>query len=258
MSLRAMIWAFDQDLPPPEKLVLLALADNAHERTGQCWPGHQLLARKTGYSVRQCKRIIQQLAAGAVPMVFVSTRRYSNGKQGTNVYTLNLAGEAILKPGDAMSPGPGDSCDRPGDICDRDRVTSATSQGDKLSPPYKEDPSIEPPKGSDQRSTKKNARASGPAAAAILSDALRILDWCNSKAHTEFRAWNLDRSPSVSLLAIVAQLEAGHAPADLRAVWARKLREWGAQAHMRQAVRPATVFGDRFAEYLAQCVEAAT
>lgn len=52
MSGKLVGWAFDVErLSPMEKLVLLALADNA-DRAGVCWPSQAELARKTGLGER--------------------------------------------------------------------------------------------------------------------------------------------------------------------------------------------------------------
>lgn len=54
MSIRIMTLAWAVDLPPSEKLVLLALADCANDE-GHCWPGRSSLIAKTG----QCLRTLQ-------------------------------------------------------------------------------------------------------------------------------------------------------------------------------------------------------
>jgi DNA-binding PadR family transcriptional regulator len=54
-----MVW--DLELPPEEKLTLLALADHADHDGGNAHPGVELLARKTGYSVRQIQYNLKKL-----------------------------------------------------------------------------------------------------------------------------------------------------------------------------------------------------
>ena len=54
----SLVW--DADLPPMEKLVLLALADCANDE-GHCWPSATTLARKSGQGERTVRRAIQSL-----------------------------------------------------------------------------------------------------------------------------------------------------------------------------------------------------
>jgi hypothetical protein len=54
--------AWDADLPPMEKLVLLALADCANDQ-GMCWPSAATLGRKSGQGERTVRRCIQSLIA---------------------------------------------------------------------------------------------------------------------------------------------------------------------------------------------------
>ena len=53
-----MVW--EAQLPPMEKLVLLALADCANDE-GHCWPSANTLARKSGQGERTVRRSIQSL-----------------------------------------------------------------------------------------------------------------------------------------------------------------------------------------------------
>lgn len=52
--------AWDADLPPMEKLVLLALADCANDQGG-CWPAVSTIVRKSGQGERTVRRCIQSL-----------------------------------------------------------------------------------------------------------------------------------------------------------------------------------------------------
>jgi hypothetical protein len=58
VSVMAAVWTLD--LPPREKLVLLALADCANDE-GRCWPSASTLARKTGEGERTVRRAVQSL-----------------------------------------------------------------------------------------------------------------------------------------------------------------------------------------------------
>ena len=48
MSFNASKWAWDQDLKPSAKFVLLALADCLNERTGRLNPSISAISEKTG------------------------------------------------------------------------------------------------------------------------------------------------------------------------------------------------------------------
>lgn len=61
MSGRAVGWAFDREgLSPAQKLVLVALADNASD-DGTCWPSQRTLATKTGLANRTVRYALQAL-----------------------------------------------------------------------------------------------------------------------------------------------------------------------------------------------------
>ncbi len=58
MSVRVMAAVWDLPLPPSEKLVLLALADWAHD-DGKCWPSIKAVADKSGVSQRTVQRMLR-------------------------------------------------------------------------------------------------------------------------------------------------------------------------------------------------------
>lgn len=60
MSVRVMAKVWESDLPPMEKLVLLALADAANDE-GQCWPSAATICRKSGQGERTVRRCIRSL-----------------------------------------------------------------------------------------------------------------------------------------------------------------------------------------------------
>ncbi len=59
MSVRVMSAVWDLALPPSEKLVLLALADWAHD-DGRCWPSIKAVAEKSGVSERTVQRMLRE------------------------------------------------------------------------------------------------------------------------------------------------------------------------------------------------------
>ena len=60
MSIRIMSAVWELDLQASEKLVLLALADNANDE-GLCWPSIATIARKCGKGDRSVQQAIQEL-----------------------------------------------------------------------------------------------------------------------------------------------------------------------------------------------------
>ncbi len=66
------------------KLLLIALADHAHDDGGSCYPSSQRLANRLGCSRRHIWTLLQELErAGLVA-------RRSGGHRSTNQYTLRL------------------------------------------------------------------------------------------------------------------------------------------------------------------------
>jgi DNA-binding transcriptional ArsR family regulator len=61
MSVQAMTWAFEQQVTPHAKLVLLALANRANHETGVCHPGQELIARECSMSGRTVRRHLKHL-----------------------------------------------------------------------------------------------------------------------------------------------------------------------------------------------------
>lgn len=56
-----VVW--ELDLPPGEKLVLLALADQANDEGTQCWPSVPTIARRSGQGDRTVRRALEHLEA---------------------------------------------------------------------------------------------------------------------------------------------------------------------------------------------------
>lgn len=61
MSVAAVAWAFEQTLPPNEKVVLLSLADCENGQTALCIPGQEKLAEMSSMSVRSVQRMLAKL-----------------------------------------------------------------------------------------------------------------------------------------------------------------------------------------------------
>jgi len=98
MSLRAMMWAFDQKTGSPvTKLILLKLADNANE-AGVCWPSLNTIARHSEVDRSTVIRHIKNLVdMGLVRII----HRYQEGVALSNHYHLIFEGSGTVPPGDA-------------------------------------------------------------------------------------------------------------------------------------------------------------
>lgn len=107
MSLKALTWAFGQDVGDPyAKLILLALADHHNESYDLCCPRKALLAKAANCDARTVIRKIKLLVEGG----WISCEeRYEKGRQISNCYRLNMS----KSDGDTESP-PGDTADTPG------------------------------------------------------------------------------------------------------------------------------------------------
>src|SRR5699024_1672121 len=88
MSISALNWAFEQDLPHAEKSVLVALAHRA-DKDGYCYPGVELIADMTGASRRT---VIRALSALDDKKLITRSRRHrANGSRTSTAYTLSLS-----------------------------------------------------------------------------------------------------------------------------------------------------------------------
>lgn len=93
MSIRLMTEVWQLDLPHAEKIVLLALADNASD-DGECYPSNATLMKKCGLEERSIRRITSRLEqAGHI------TCHYRNGR--STVYTVH---PGLSVPPDRESP----------------------------------------------------------------------------------------------------------------------------------------------------------
>jgi hypothetical protein len=109
-----MNWAWDQQLSPTPKLILMALADAAND-CGVCWPSVSTVARKCCVSVRTVRRVMQKLAARR--MLLTEQRYRKDGSCSSNRYQLHLEG------GDRLSPAPDRGDITPGQGCEGPPVT---------------------------------------------------------------------------------------------------------------------------------------
>lgn len=88
MTIKAMNWAWEVELPPALKLVLLKLADRAND-DGECWPGQASVAKACGIGARTLVRHIATLEQ--MGLIKTEKRYGDDGKRTTNMYVLSLS-----------------------------------------------------------------------------------------------------------------------------------------------------------------------
>ena len=84
MSIKVMTLVWDLQLPQPEKILLLALADNAYDE-GFCWPSVATHARKASMADRRVRRDMKRLAQAGHLTVIPQT-------QASNTYRVHPGG----------------------------------------------------------------------------------------------------------------------------------------------------------------------
>lgn len=85
-----MTWVWDQDLPPNLKIVLLAIADHSNDQGCEAYPSQDTLSHKTGYTVRQVRRIIDQLVEVGLLEVTKACLPGRRGDRQPNLYQINM------------------------------------------------------------------------------------------------------------------------------------------------------------------------
>lgn len=123
MSLRMLTWAWD-DAPvdnPSDLLVLLALADEANDQGGDCWPSMRRVARRARLSVGAVHKAIGRLEAAGL----VTVERPKIAAPGkSNRYTLVTQRRDSCSPHEQSTDAPrdptvhevnssGENCSRP-------------------------------------------------------------------------------------------------------------------------------------------------
>jgi hypothetical protein len=97
VSVQAITWAYQQDLPMGAKAVLVALANHA-DGDGVCYPGQVRLADMVGCSERALRRYLQALEGA--DLIERTPRRRRDGSRTSDQYQLrgyqpaNVAGSA--------------------------------------------------------------------------------------------------------------------------------------------------------------------
>ncbi len=109
-----MHWAWEQQLVPSLKLVLMALADAADD-SGQCWPSVRTIAAKCCISERTVQRVMKDFKS--MGLLLVEARATTSGRQTSNCYYL-----ALTRYPDKLSPSP-PRCGGEGDTAVTPRVS---------------------------------------------------------------------------------------------------------------------------------------
>ena len=138
MSIKVMTWAWEQELPPLTKLVLMAIADHCDDE-GYAWPGIKGISKKCGVAHRTVQRQVEELQAKGI--LKVEARQRPDGSSSSNGYTVVLNGtiryEGVSESHPPMSeshPGVtevtslGDSGDTPLTVIEPSCETTTTSE----------------------------------------------------------------------------------------------------------------------------------
>jgi len=113
-----MTWAWEQELPPLTKLVLMAIADHCDDE-GYAWPGIKGISKKCGVAHRTVQRQVEELQAKGI--LKVEARQRPDGSSSSNGYTVVLNGTIRYEGVSESHPPMSES--HPG-------VTEVTSLGD--------------------------------------------------------------------------------------------------------------------------------
>jgi len=84
VSIRLVTWAFKQELPCAEKLVLVALAHMA-DKDGKCWPSQAGIAQHCGITRETVNRMVGILVEAGLVRV---ERRFSAKGRAANLYLV--------------------------------------------------------------------------------------------------------------------------------------------------------------------------
>lgn len=171
MSIRAMNWAWAQELPPTPKLILMAFADAANH-VDECWPAIPFVAKKCRVSERTVQRVLRDFET--LNILSISERFTAKGRRTSNVYRLHI--DCETRP-DKLSPSK--NLEQQGDKMSGTTVASdVTLGGDKAmsppEPPYdsKQQPLQFPP----QLSNAERRAVSEQVASLLPEDAQAMLD----------------------------------------------------------------------------------
>lgn len=132
MSIRALNWAWGQEIRPTEKLLLLALSDHSNDEDFTCWPSLTHLAKKTGMDRATVWKSIERLIGMGL------IERIGQSKHGTTLYRI-LTGSCPrqLVAGDNQLPKATSCAGRTGVVAHGNKVVAHGN-------PNHKEPSVEP------------------------------------------------------------------------------------------------------------------
>ena len=88
MSIRMISAAIDLDLSPSDKLILILLANNANDETGDCFPSQSYLAKRSGLSLGHVNRVLKRLKSEGFVDIIPQYR--DDGGRRSNRYRLYM------------------------------------------------------------------------------------------------------------------------------------------------------------------------
>jgi Helix-turn-helix domain len=91
MSIQAVAWALDQDLPARPKLVLVALANHADHTNGYCWLKASTIAKEASCTPRSIYNFVGALVRNGY--IRKALRKGEDGKQRANDYWIMFGRE---------------------------------------------------------------------------------------------------------------------------------------------------------------------
>jgi len=86
MSIQAVGWALDQDVPARPKLVLVAIANHANHADGYCWLNAETIAAEAACTSRSVYRFVGSLVRNGY--VGKARRKGADGRQRANDYWI--------------------------------------------------------------------------------------------------------------------------------------------------------------------------
>ena len=152
MSIKTMMWVWESDLPPIERLVALAYADHADQDGGNIYPSLSTVAKKVGMDRANIVRIRRRLIEKGV---MVQTRATDHRPTCFRMDQSALLASVTETAGEDVEPcllGTAPSVTKTADECERPSVTGTApsvtrplglvSQGQPSSVPVTPKPSL--------------------------------------------------------------------------------------------------------------------
>jgi hypothetical protein len=113
MSIQAVAWALEQDLPARPKLVLVSIANHANHKDGYCWLRIDTIAEEASCSPRGVFNFIGDLVRNGY--IRKAPRKGEDGKQRANDYWILLDREPADWVSDRSAAGDEDAAEASAD-----------------------------------------------------------------------------------------------------------------------------------------------